>query len=465
MEITLLGAAGTVTGSSYLVATDRARLLVDFGFFQGRDEGEDGANRVPDAVDPGALDGVLLTHAHIDHVGRLPLLAQRDFQKPVYGTAATGDLTRLVLDDSAGIQEGDARRTNEQRERDGRAFVKPLYNKRDADLIMEQVRAVPYEESIQVAPGITARWIEAGHMLGSASIRLIVEEKGRRKTVVFSGDIGQRGTPLLRDPESFRHADYVFLESTYGDRNHRGYKETVDEFEQIMRDLIAKRGRMLMPAFAVGRTQTLLYLFARLFRSGAVKPIPIYLDSPMAIDATQIYFSHPELVDDEMTAMLAEAPISDDLESVSIAETPDQSRIVVEQARGPCAVIAASGMCEAGRILHHLKRNLSDPSTVVVFTGFQGQGTLGRRLVDGAQEVTIHGEPVSVAAQVHTLNGFSAHAGRDELVKWLGSLAKSKPGVALVHGEQKPREALRAALQSAYGLAADLPMQDETVTI
>ncbi len=462
MNITVLGAAGgQVTGSAYLVRTDRASVLVDCGLFQGGSEADE-RNRTPLIAPREGLDSVLLTHAHLDHTGRLPLLPGLEFSGPVYCTSATTELAALILRDSAKIQLQDADRQNRKLARAGKESVEALYTPEDAEKIIGQLQSVPYQQPVAVAPGIQAVWSEAGHMLGSASIQLVVDEAGIQRRIVFSGDLGPRGAPILRDYEPFHRADLVFLESTYGGRDHRPLKETVEEFVEIVREAVRDKGKMLVPTFAVGRAQLLLTLLGWMFRTRKVQPFPVFLDSPMAIEATGIYSRHPELFDEEMTEYLREKPLRSDLSTLKTTVTADDSRKINEQ-EGPFMVLAGAGMCNAGRILHHLKHHLWNANTHVLIVGFQGNGTLGRRLVDGEPLVHIHGEPIAVRARIHTLGGFSAHAGQTDLLNWYSALAPSRPRIVLTHGEAKAREALAESLRSRFEADCLLPDLGEVI--
>ena len=463
MKITLLGAAGgEVTGSCYLVETSRARLLVDCGLFQGSRH-TDELNRSPLGATALPLDAVLLTHAHLDHTGRLPLLAQAGYAGPLFATPATIEMTGLILRDSAKIQTQDAERANRHLAAGEKPAV-PLYTGADAEKILSHLRPVPYDRPVAVAPGVQACFLEAGHMLGSASIQLHVEENGVSRRVVFSGDLGPRGAPILRDSETFALGDLVFLESTYGDRDHQPFDRTVEEFIAVLRDAVAHRGKILIPTFAIGRAQLLTLLLAGIFRKKILPPFPVFLDSPMAIEASHIYDRHPELFDEEMTAFLKERPLARDLATMRWTVTPEESK-QINATPAPCLIMAPSGMCNAGRILHHLRHNVGDPAAHVVIVGFQGRGTIGRQLVDGARELTIFGERLAVRAQVHTLGGFSAHAGQTDLLKWFAPLASAKPRVVLTHGEDGPRRALAAQIASRHGLNATLPALGETIEL
>jgi metallo-beta-lactamase family protein len=463
MQITLFGAAGEVTGSAYLVVTSRAQVLVDFGMFQGGRDDEE-RNVVPPGLRPRELDAVILTHAHIDHVGRLPLLARASYRGPIYGTVATGDLAELLLLDSASLQESDIQRANRRRERAGLEPLVAPYGESDVQEVLRRFSPLPYDQPTEIAPGISVELIEAGHMLGSVSIKMRLEDEGRVKTVVFSGDIGPKGAAILRDPGRVSGADLVFLESTYGDRDHRPIAETEAEFAEVVKLAVKSRGKILIPAFAVGRAQATLFYLARLFRNGVVAPFPIYLDSPLAIRASRVYARHPELADETLDEERERSQLRRDLATLVLCETSDESR-ALNNLRGACAIIAGSGMCNGGRILHHLRHNLWKPQTAVLIVGYQAQGTLGRALVDGERMVTIFGEPVAVRASVHTLNGLSAHAGQSELMGWLEPMASGGPRVVLTHGEERGRAPLASLIQARHGITCELPQLGDTIVV
>lgn len=463
MKIRVIGAAGgEVTGSAYYVQTKRASVLVDCGLFQGGKKSE-ALNRPP-TTPKQKLDAVLLTHGHLDHTGRLPMLSNRGHSMPVFATPATIEMSALILRDSARIQMSDNERKNRIRAREGEPPQSPLYTTEDAESIIQQLSPAPYQEPFQVAPGIQAIWAESGHMLGSASIQLLVEEDGKTKRVVFSGDLGPKGALILKDFEPFKQADLVFLESTYGDHDHRPFKETVEEFVRIVQEAVEQRGKILVPTFAVGRAQLITGLLGWMFRNKKVKPFPIFLDSPMAIEATNIYMRHRELFDEGMMKFIAEKPLREDLKTLKVCVTAEDSMKINDQP-GPCLVMAGAGMCNAGRILHHLKANLWKPDTHVLIVGYQGEGSLGRRLVNGEKMVKIHGEKIAVKARVHTLGGFSAHAGQTDLLTWFSSIAPCKPRVILTHGEDGPREALAQQIQQRFKLKSALPRMGETIEL
>jgi metallo-beta-lactamase family protein len=462
MKITFHGAAGgEVTGSCYLIETAESRILLDCGLFQGGHKME-ALNHLP----PGAagVNAVVLTHGHLDHSGRLPLLARTGFTGPIFATPATIEMTGLILRDSAKIQAQDAERHNRKRQRAGEDPEEPLYLAQHVEQILERLQPVPYDEPVAVAPGIRACYAEAGHMLGSTSIKLFISEGGREKTVVFSGDLGPRGAPILKDYETFQQADAVILESTYGDRDHKPLGETIEQFLTIVRDVARSGGKILVPTFAVGRAQLLTLLLAEAFRAHRIPPFPIYLDSPMAIEASKIYQHHVELFDEDLVRFLREGSLREDLATLHLCPTAEDSK-KLNDVSGPCLILAGAGMCNAGRIQHHLKQNLWKPDTHVIIAGFQAADSLGRRLVEGARTVQILGDKVAVKAQIHTLGGFSAHAGQTDLLNWFSAVAGSGPRVFLTHGENPQRTALAEKIRAQHGLTAHLPELGETLEL
>lgn len=441
-------------------------MLVDFGMFQG-DAEDDARNIVPHTIHAPDLHAVVLTHGHLDHCGRLPLLARRGYRGRIYATAATRDMAELVLMDAAHIMESDFARKQRKAVKKGIQVNRqdlPLYDSNDVATTLERFHETPYQTSIEIAPGMVLRLFEAGHMLGSTSVELTVTEQERTVTIVFSGDVGPMGLPFLNDPVTPPKADVVVLESTYGDRDHRPLQETVDEFAQIIKTAIAQRGKIFIPSFAIGRSQQVLYHLAQLIREDRIPKVPIYLDSPMAIEASEIYSRHPELFDAEASALASTGQLLHDLANVRALATADESKAMNDVA-GPFILIAGSGMCTAGRILHHLRQNLADPTAHVVIVGYQAHGTLGRRLVDGNPEVSVLGDRLPVRATIHTLGGFSAHAGQTELVDWLMPLVSASPLILLTHGEDEARGVLASKIEERCGLTPYLPTYREHITI
>jgi metallo-beta-lactamase family protein len=464
MQITILGAAGEVTGSGYLVQTARANVLIDFGMFQGRGAGDE-KNREIDPVVPARLDAVVLTHAHLDHVGRLPLLT--GLACAVHATHASCALAELILRDSAKIQEGDAARENRWKERTGATpDAVALYGAAEVDAIVSRMRGHDYEQWIEVADGITARFQDAGHILGSASVELRVTEGGTTKTVVFSGDVGQKCMPILRDPVPCPPADLVFLESTYGDRDHRPADETFAELRAILEQSAWQKRKVLVPSFAVGRAQLLLHVLAEIARDGRSPVVPVYLDSPMAIRATEIYNKFPDDFDDESRGLARSGQARREFANVNLCVTPQQSRDLNES-WDPSIVIAGSGMCDGGRILHHLRHNLWRRGVQVLLTSFMGDGSLGRKLVDGAKTVRIFREDVVVRADVRTVGGLSAHAGQGGLIEWFTGVSQkpAAPRVVLTHGEDRQRGVLAQALTGIGGCTVAQPKRFEVIEI
>jgi metallo-beta-lactamase family protein len=463
MKIYFHGATGDVTGSAYHVKTKHASVLVDCGLFQGGKEAR-AKNRYRSRLEGGKLDAVVLSHAHLDHVGRLPLLTKHGYEGPIYATRATLDVATLILRDAFYLQKADLERENRKRTRSGLAPLEPLYEEQDVRRLRPLTKSIAYEQRLEVAPGVQVRLVDAGHVIGSASVELTVEENGQKKVLVFSGDLGPRGAPLLRDPVPFKSADVVIMESTYGDRNHRSLHETAIEARKIVAKAIEARAKIFVPVFAVGRTQLMLYLLAAAFRNRTLPRFPVYLDSPLAIEATKVYGRHNELFDQEARAMVKSGELRRTLESVRFCPSANESRLL-NNMKGPCMIMAGSGMCTGGRILHHLRHNLYRPEMAVLIVGFQSPGTPGRQLVDGAKSVSILGERVVVRASIHTMGGLSAHADQKGLLEWFGSLAPSRPRLILTHGENRARTALSGLIRSRHGFRPECPNMGDVIEV
>jgi metallo-beta-lactamase family protein len=441
MHLQFFGAAGEVTGSCHIVDIGGHRILLDCGLIQGGvAHGE--RNREPFPFDASAIDAVVLSHAHIDHCGRLPLLHKRGFRGPVFATAATRDLARILLLDCAAIAAHDAERAKRKRRRnEGRGSVEPLFTREDAEAVLGSFRSVRYGRPFEVLPGVELTFRDAGHILGSACVCLRLVEGSLERRLVFSGDLGQYDSPILRDPEAGLAADLVLMESTYGGRQHRDRESTLAEFGEILRRAWRNGGNVLIPAFAVGRSQEILYQLGTHYDEWQVADWQVFLDSPMAIEASDVYWRHPELFDEEAQAVHRREASMPALPNLVLCRTVDESMAINKTPRG-AIVVAGSGMCTGGRIVHHLKHNLPRGECDVVFTGYQAVGTLGRAMVDGCDKVNIHGRPVPVRARINTLGGFSAHGDQADLMRWYSGIA-GRPPIWLVHGERDASAALR----------------------
>lgn len=462
MRIVFHGGAQTVTGSQHLLEVNGRRLLLECGLFQGRRAESYERNRhFP--FDPRSVDAVLLSHAHIDHSGNLPHLVKAGFRGPIYATPATAHLATIMLLDSGHIQESDVAYLNKKRRRRGEPPLEPLYTVEDAALVPPHFRPVPYDTPFEVVPGVVARFVDAGHILGSAAIVLDIEERGRRLRLWFSGDIGRRHLPILRDPVLPDRAEVLIMECTYGDKPHRDPRPAVEELAEVVRQTAAQGGKVIIPAFAVGRTQELVYALHHLMLHGLIPDIPIAVDSPLAINASRIFRAHPECFDEEAQRVLEEHGDILGFGRVRYTRTVEESK-ALDAHEGPMVIIAASGMAETGRILHHLKHHIGDPRHTVVIVSWQAPHTLGRRLADGEQRVRIFGEWYSVRARVVTIGGLSAHAGQDLLVEYALRVRGQARAVFLVHGEPRGAEPLMARLRQA-GLPVHYPALHESVEV
>ena len=467
MKLSFLGAAGEVTGSCYLVETADLRFIVDCGMFQGGRDA-DGKNHADFSFDPRGLDFVLLTHAHIDHSGLLPRLCAQGFRGGIYTTAATIDLLEVLLLDSAHIQEKEME-WRERARKQGRPlrseYDVPLYSVAQAQASLEQLRMIAYDTEFHPKPGVRCRLRDAGHILGAAIIELWVTEAGRETKMVFSGDIGRSGHPIVRDVTPIEDADILLVESTYGDRLHKSLADTMVELEAALNEtLTRKKGNVIVPAFAVGRTQDLLYLLSDLYRQKRLPPLYIYVDSPMALKATEITLKHADLLDAETRAMFKWLSSNRERPQINFIHDIEESMALANIKSG-AVIISASGMCNAGRIKHHLANNLSRKECAVLFTGFQAGGTLGRRIVDGAKSVRIFGEDVPVRAKIHTIGGLSAHADQAELLAWLRHFRRPPKHTFVVHGETGAAAAFHDAIGRELKWAATVAQPRATVEI
>ncbi|KKO20338.1 MAG: MBL fold metallo-hydrolase [Candidatus Brocadia sp.] len=434
MKITFFGAAKTVTGSCYGIHANATNILVDCGFFQGTKDNEQ-KNSSPFPFRPSEIQYVLLTHAHLDHSGLIPKLVKEGFRGKILATHATVDLCGVVLLDSAHIQERDAEWENERHMRAGRPLVSPLYTVQEAADSIAYFQGISYGETRELGDGFKVRFRDAGHILGSAIVELWVRDDTMEKKLVFSGDLGQKNVPLVKNPTFIEEGDYVFIESTYGNRRHKGIEETVEEFNRVIAESVKRGGNVIIPAFAVGRTQEVLYLLNQMARAGKINQLRVFVDSPMALQATRITIKHPECLDEETLALVKRGGFSRGALELTFTESAEDSKSI-NKLKSSAIIISASGMCEAGRIRHHLKHNLWRPECSVIFVGFQAAGTLGRRIVEGAKIVSIFGEEIAVKASIYTIGGLSAHADRDELLDWLGKFKKRPQRVFVMHGEE-----------------------------
>ncbi|HCU11376.1 MAG TPA: MBL fold metallo-hydrolase [Gemmatimonadetes bacterium] len=452
MEITFVGAAREVTGSCHLLHVNGYTVALDCGMFQGRRQESAEKNRkLPLPIKD--LDAVVLSHAHIDHSGRLPYLIAEGYSKTIWATSATRDLCAIMLADSAHIQEKDA----EFLAKRGKDFIEPLYGMRHAVRTMDLMVGVPYNGPFDVVPGVRASYIDAGHILGSASVLVDCTEGGKTKRLVFSGDIGRSGLAIVRDPIPPEGADALIMESTYGNRDHESVEGARAQLAQVVRETAARGGRVLIPAFAIGRTQEMIYVLHGLVREGAIPAIPIYVDSPLAIDATTVFEMHPESFDrSEEMVRIAKELFRFDL--LHYTRDVEESK-AISRSHGPMVIIAASGMMENGRILHHLAQGAGDPRNTILVVGFQAEHTLGRRVVERQPVLRIFGEDVALHARVEVIDGYSAHADRTELTTWLGSVRDKSPKMGpvwLVHGEAPVQDEFKAALV-AKGYSVECP--------
>ena len=457
VKIRFLGGVRTVTGTCFLLQTSQLQVLIDCGMIQGADNGD--MNRESFAFHPSQIEYLFLTHAHIDHTGLVPMLVKDGFSGTIFSSSATADLVELMLYDSAHIQESDAELMTRKALRAGRRPVSPLYTVEDVKKVLPLFNRVPYGKIGYTGKGIKYRFLDAGHILGSGSLELWFQDGPQEKKLLFSGDIGKKGNPIINDPTRETEADYVVMESTYGNRLHKGMEETINELREAITLTFRKGGNVIIPAFAIGRTQDILYVLNRLVRERRLSPVNVYIDSPLAQEATKTYLAHPECYDEEAKRLLENWDKEDTLR-LRFTHTVEES-MTLNRIKSNAVIIAGSGMCEGGRIKHHLKHNLWRPECSVIFAGFQAEGTLGRRIVDGAKVVRLFGEEVAVKARIYTLGGFSAHADRKELLEWLSAF-RNRPVVFVVHGEEETSLEFSEAVKKQYGFTTYVPLKGES---
>jgi metallo-beta-lactamase family protein len=497
MRLHFLGAARTVTGSQYLLETDRARVLIDCGMFQGSPH-DVLRNRVPLAYDPGTVDALLLTHAHLDHCGLIPHVSALGFRGPVYATRGTVELARLVLLDSAKLQEEFAAKHQRfARKHPDRAAIEdraaaaelvaatdedaeeatrnappealtylrePLYTTGDATAALGQCKGLEYNAETEVAPGVTATYLDAGHILGSAIIRVRARDANGDRTIVFSGDLGRPNTPIVRDPTAVREGDYLLVESTYGGRTHEPQEQAIKLLGEAVTATHGAKGVLLMPSFAIGRTQEIVYELDRLLSAGTIPQLPLYLDSPMASSATEIYRTYAEYFDDDTRALLAKADSPLDYPGATIVKDASASQALDERGVRPFMIVASNGMITGGRIVQHTKAFIGDPAMTLLFVGYQGEGTLGAQLQQGAKQVRIDGGTLDVACQVRSISGFSAHADEPELLAWLRNFTVAPKMTFIVHGDPAAQTAFEPKVK-ALGFKTTVPKWRETVEL
>ena len=462
MKLRFLGANRQVTGSKYVLQANGTRIMVDCGMFQEREF--TARNWEPFPVSPKAVHKLLLTHVHIDHSGLIPKFVKDGFDAPILATHPTVDLADIVLRDSAHIQEEDAAYKKRRHRKEGRsgAFPEiPLYTDADVETTLTLFESVNYGEPVHLAEGITATFHDAGHILGSAMIEIVAQEAGRTNRIIFSGDIGQNGKPFVRDPTRFDQANYIVMESTYGDRDHEPLEDIPNKLCDAINQTVKRGGNLVIPTFAIERAQELMYYISELVFANRIPDIPIFLDSPMAADVTAVFRANHQYLDADTRRLIDSDRPPLRFPGLHMVRNVEDSKAIKEQS-GSSIIMAASGMCNAGRIKHHLRSNISRPESTILFVGFQAHGTLGRQILEGAPEVRIHGAPQRVRAHITKINGMSAHADRTGLLHWLGHLKAKPQKVFLCHGEEQAATSLAERIHTDLGFEVEIPQYDHT---
>lgn len=464
IKLSFLGAARNVTGSQYLVEANDVRFLVDCGLYQEREL--KGRNWEPFLIPPGSIDAVLLTHAHLDHCGLLPKLVREGFDGHVYCTAATSEIAKVILMDSANIQQEDAEFKRKRHQREGRRGPYPeipLYTTDDAKDCFRLLSPIYYGEPVEIGDGVVATFHDAGHILGSSMIRVTVSQDGEKRTLLFSGDVGRWNKPILRDPTLFDEADYVLVESTYGDRLHESQETISEELAKVINSTVEAAGNILIPSFALERSQEVLYYLNELLIKDRIPHLMVFVDSPMAVSVTEVFEHYPELFDKEMMELIRQGKSPFNFPGLTMVRTVDQSK-AINYITGAVMIIAGSGMCTGGRIKYHLVRNISRLESTILFVGYQAMGTLGREIVGGGKEVRILGQKYRVRARVAQIHGFSAHADRDELLRWLSALQRPPRHLFVVHGESETAWHFADLLKERTGWEISVPnYRDEII--
>ncbi len=465
MKLHFLGANRQVTGSRYCLETADSKIMIDCGMFQEREFLS--RNWEPNSITPSDCDAMLLTHAHLDHCGLIPKLVANGFNAPIYCTRPTVDLAEVIMRDSAKIQMEDAaykRKRHKREGRQGKHPENPLYNEGDVIKTLPMLSGVPYETLWRVTDSVSVVFHDAGHILGSAMLEVVVAENGSTQRIIFSGDIGQWNKPLIRDPSLFESADHVVMESTYGDRDHEDGGDIETQLCDVINQAIGRSGNVVIPTFAVERAQELLYYIGRLVHDDRIPDVKVFLDSPMAVDVTNIFRKYRECFDQEAWELIGSKQSPLQFPGLHMARTASQSKEINNE-RDPCIIMATSGMCTGGRIKHHLRRNISRPESTILFVGYQAYGTLGRMISDGKPEVRIHGRNCEVKAQVASIYGFSGHADRKALMRWIGNFKEEPKNIFLTHGEEDAALSLAKTIREAKGWTASVPEFQEVVDL
>ena len=462
MNITFMGAVHTVTGSMHIIETNGKRILLDCGLFQGRRKEAFEQNRVL-PFDPASIDVMILSHAHIDHSGNIPTLVKSGFKGKIFTTSATVDLCEIMLLDSAHIQEKDVEFVNKKRAKQGKNLFEPLYTRDDAIRSMENFARVSYEQPIQILPGVEVTYHDAGHLLGSAVTKIQISENGSKKRIMFTGDLGRKRMPILKDPTPVKETDYLITESTYGDRLHDKEEDVKTHLVRLITKIASNRGKLIIPAFSVGRTQTIVFFLNQLYNEKRIPEIPIFVDSPLSTSATEVFSKHEDCFDAELLQMMMQGVDPFTFKTLHYVRDVEESK-KLNSMNGPIVIISASGMCESGRILHHLANSIENRHNIILIIGFQAENTLGRRIEDGISPVRIFGEEYEVLAEVAVIDALSAHADRNEFAEYFDNI-ETKPETFIVHGEVEQSNALADMIGSRYGWKAIVPSPKETIQI